>query len=197
MRRSVGIFWVLVWSMLAALVAGGCSSTPPYKTFSFEHRTKPNAQYPVEQVTHFSFEYPRGYKRSGTYAKDDPVPPIIVWFARATGTFGCVRRTDTIFGVNVGWSPESGNATEAASRALSALGDGGLVRERSSVMVGGLTGEQVVYHDPRQPNAPEVRAVFFDYEGRIWEIYIYSETARAEQAKLDFDHIIQTFKILP
>ena len=197
MRKSVGISWLLVGFVLAAIVAGGCSSSP-YKTFSFEHRVKPNAQHPVEQVTHFSLEYPRDYRRISTYVKPDPVPPIIVRFARATGTFGCVRRTDTVFGINIGWGSRGmWNAMEAVDGAISGLGDPDLVHERSSVTVAGTAGEQVVYHDPRQPSAPEVRAVFFDYDGRIWEVYIYSETARAEAAKLDFAHIIQTFKILP
>lgn len=197
MRRSVAISWLLGALLLASVAVGGCSSSA-YKMFSFEHRVKPTPQHPEEQITHFSFEYPRAYRRSGTYAKDDPVPPIIVRFARATGTLGCVRRTDTVFAITIGLGfPGYTNATEAASRAISALGEGGVVREHSSVTVAGLTGDQVVYHDPRQPAAPEVSAVYFDYGGRIWNIYIYSETTRADQARLDFEHVIQTFKILP
>ncbi len=196
MKRKLVIF--LSALAVVAAMAAACGGTSPYKTFSFDHRTKPSAQNAAEQVTHFSFEYPRDYRRTSTYVKPDPVPPIGVRFARATGTLGCVRQTDTVFGINIGYG-FSGymNAAESASRAVSALGEGGLVREHSSIIVAGLTGDQVVYHDPRQPNAPEVREVFFDYDGRIWDLYIYSEAALAEQARLDFEHIIQTFKILP
>ncbi len=185
--------------VILAAMAAACGGTSAYKTFTFDHRTKPNAQdHPVEQVTHFSFEYPGGYRKSGTYARDDPNAPVSVRFVRATGTLGCTRLNDTVFGINIGLG-FSGyrNAAEAASRAVSALGDGGLVRERSVATVAGLTGVQVVYHDPRMPGTPEVRTVFFDYGGRTWDVFIYSESAGAEQARLDFEHIVQTFSIPP
>lgn len=196
MRKLGGISRLLVGSILAALVASGCS-TSTYKTFVFEHRTEPNAQYPVEQVTHFSFDYPRDYRRISTYAKPDPVPPIGVRFAKATGTFGIVRPTDTFFGIGIGWSPEQSNASEAVNRLISGLGAPSQVYERSSLVVAGITGEQVIYHDARMPNTPEAREVFFDYDGRVWNICICSTDGFAEQARLDFEHIIQTFKILP
>jgi hypothetical protein len=46
------------------------------------------------------------------------------------------------------------------------------------------------------PETPEERAVFSDFEGRIWDIFVYSDAGRTEQAKLDFEHIIQTFRML-
>jgi uncharacterized protein YjbK len=40
------------------------------------------------------------------------------------------------------------------------------------------------------------RWVYFDYSGFIWQIEIEYEGEIAEQAKADFEHVIQTFKIL-
>ena len=152
----------------------------------------------MEYVTHFSFEYPSGYRKVMTDARSEPPAPLVVRFAKATGVFGCVRQTDTCFGVSIIWpSREARDALEAVDRVISGLDDPNLVRERSSAAVAGIPAVQVAYRDPRVLDRPEMREVFFDYGGRIWNIFIYSETSRAEQAKLDFVHVVQTFKILP
>lgn len=56
----------------------------------------------------------------------------------------------------------------------------------------------VVYSSNGFNDAPSVTIdVFLDVDGRLWNIFIYSRTSKAEEAKRDLEHIISTFKILP
>jgi len=41
-----------------------------------------------------------------------------------------------------------------------------------------------------------LREVYFDYNGLIWRIDIRSDSTTAEEDKADFEHVLQTFKIL-
>lgn len=43
----------------------------------------------------------------------------------------------------------------------------------------------------------ECRYVFFEVGEQLWCIDICTDIKEAEQAKSDFDHIVETFKILP
>ena len=128
-----------------------------------------------------------------TYAKNNRAAPIAIRFALPTGAFGCVRAADTVFAVNVEWpGSESRDANEALDRTISGLGSRQQSYETTSTTVDGQPAELLVAH-----TAMPEREVFFDYEGRIWEIFIYSESSQADQAKLDFQRIIDTFRILP
>ncbi len=196
-RHAFRACLLLVALTVTAPVVSGCD-TSEYHTFSFTHTTGTDSSYSVRETVAFSFAYPSGYRKVMTYAKSNRAAPVAVRFARATGSFGRVRQTDTVFAVNIEWpGREWRDAKEAVDRAISGLDSLELVRERSAATVAGIPAEQVAYHDPRMPETPEAREVFFDHDGRIWNILIYSETIGAEQAKLDFEHIVQTFKILP
>ena len=48
----------------------------------------------------------------------------------------------------------------------------------------------------KEPPFEVWREVFFDYNGLIWEIEMRSDSSTAEEDKADFEHILQTFKIL-
>jgi len=88
------------------------------------------------------------------------------------------------------------------------------VLERSSVNISGISAEQVVYaydefsvRNPL-PDAPLKgtpsgssliwvgRAIFFDHDGLVWFIRMKSIEEAAEKTKLDFEHLIETFRIL-
>jgi hypothetical protein len=182
---------VLVATMAMAPVVVGCD-TSEYHTFSFTHSTGTDSPYSVRETISFSFEYPSGYKKIMTYAKNNRAAPIAVRFARATGAFGCVRPADTVFAVNIGWpSRESYDAKEAADRTIAGLGSPELVQERSPTIVAGIPAELLVFGATQMPE----RAVFFDFDGRIWKIFIYSQSSGADQAKVDFEHIVETFKV--
>jgi hypothetical protein len=61
-----------------------------------------------------------------------------------------------------------------------------------------VTGKPVHGFDDASPTERPVvsRYLFFDYRGMIWKVIVSSTTDVADQAKLDYEHIIQTFKIL-
>ena len=88
------------------------------------------------------------------------------------------------------------------------------VLERSSVNISGVSGEQVVYtYDEYSgtfplfdapleghPGGPSLiwidRLICFDHNGLVWFIRMKSVEGAAEKTRLDFEHFIQTFKIL-
>lgn len=77
--------------------------------------------------------------------------------------------------------------------------------ERSLVSVAGFSAEQVVYIDTLLPfpsgsgeDQPLqiTRAVYFNDGNSLWIIESKSEVGMADQVKADYEHILQTFKIL-
>jgi hypothetical protein len=176
------IFWLLL--ILVVSVAFGASSCTQnvtsgtnsnYKTYSLKH-------YGVS----FSFEYPVGYKTILSYIQNNPDASIGVHFSW--------QRADPIFGIDIN-SPvaEQVDATTAANTAGSHTPDEEI--ERISIAIAATTGELVAYNSGYQ-YAPTInRAVYFDVNGVLWSISIYSSTANADKAENDFEHIISTFKV--
>ncbi len=75
--------------------------------------------------------------------------------------------------------------------------------ERNPIAINGIRGEMIVwtckwYPDYYRGNKwdASIREVYFDYDGVIWYIEFDSHMDRAEQSKADFEHVLQTFKIL-
>lgn len=71
--------------------------------------------------------------------------------------------------------------------------------ERSPVMVSGIEGEMIVYETDWSlfgTKLQYVRMVLFDYDGLIWRITGKAEMELVDQMKADFDHVLETFKIL-
>jgi hypothetical protein len=176
-------FWLLF--ILVVSIAFGASSctqnaisgtNSKYKTYSLKH-------YGVS----FSFEYPVGYKTILSYIQDNPDASIGVHFSW--------QGADPIFGVDI-YSPnaEQVDPTTAANTAGSHTPDEEI--ERTSIAIAGTTGEMVTYNSDDYQNAPSInRGVYFDVNGVLWSISIYSSTANADKAENDFDHIISTFKV--
>jgi hypothetical protein len=69
--------------------------------------------------------------------------------------------------------------------------------ERSSITIGGTTGVLLVYVFPdTQLPSTITREVFFNINGILWSISTYSSTEKADEAKLVFEHMMDTFKVL-
>jgi hypothetical protein len=173
-------FWVfIILLVLIAPVLSSCT-TSQYKTYTLKH-------YGIS----FSFEYPSGYKKISEYLQSNPGASIGVRFALAAGE-------DPVFGVNID-SPLAEVKVDpkaAANTAGSHTPEQEL--ERTSITVAGITGELVAYSSNDFQNTPSVsQEVFFSANGVLWNIYIYSATDKADEAKTDFEHIINTFKVLP
>ena len=176
-------FWLLL--ILVVSIAFGASSctqsaisgtSSNYKTYSL----KP---YGVS----FSFEYPVGYKTILQYFQDNPDASIGVHFSW--------QGTDPIFGVDINSTiAEQVDPTTAANTAGSHIPNEEI--ERTSIAIAGTTGELVAYNSDDYQNAPSInRGVYFDVNGVLWSISIYSSTANADKAENDFEHIISTFKV--
>jgi hypothetical protein len=81
-----------------------------------------------------------------------------------------------------------------------------ILLERNPVIVDGFPGEQIVYVNDTLLPFPSgsgegrplqiIRAIYFNVGNDVWTIEAESEMSMADQVKADFEHIIQTLKIL-
>jgi hypothetical protein len=176
--------WVSVGLIVLVVmvpILSGCN-TSQYKTYTLKHGS-----------VHFSFEYPSSYKKQSEYLRPSEDAPIGIRFIHRQPD---APGKDTVFGLNISQpSPEWPDAKGAVARIIS-LGNTIQVTEQSPITVAGISGELVAYLDSRMPNTPSVREAFFVFDGLLWNIGIYSDVSKADQAKADFDYILQTFKIL-
>jgi hypothetical protein len=180
-QQTLCIYLGLIALMVTVPILAGCN-TSQYKTYTLKH-----------DAVHFSFEYPSSYKKQSEYLQSSELAPIGIRFVHRQPN---APSKDTVFAVNISRpAPEWPDAKGAVARIIS-LGNTIQVTEQSPITVAGISGELVVYLDSRMPNTPSVREVFFVFDGLLWNIGIYSDESEADQAKVDFDHILQTFKIL-
>jgi len=199
--------------LVPILALTSCRDKDGYKTFTLR-----------DGYAHFYFEYPSSYKKSSAYA-DIEYRSTVVVFIRPEPR-AQVNSTYTFFKVTVGGpTSESPNARTALERELSRLSEPEKLLERSAIIVAGLSAELIVYSHrpptiastpaapdffavtssvwgvasaaaPLEPEMKVTREAYFDYKGLIWNVAIDSDESEADQAKGDFEHILQTFKIL-
>jgi len=170
----------LILTALFLFIPFICSCTiPAYRTYTLRH-------YDYK----FSFEYPSGYKKIQSYIQNNPDAPLAVRFA--------LEGKDPVLGVSIN-SPRSINQQDPAIAANTSGGHSpDQELERSSILIAGENGEMVVYSsftDSTQNTPLIVRDLFFRYNGTLWSVFIYSSPDKADEARLDFEHIIQTFKL--
>jgi hypothetical protein len=173
------MFWfslAFVALMALSTVLGGCATLPSslYETYSLKYGE-----------LGFSFEYPTYYRLVG---KDTAREPdwVKVLFARTRLVRGL---TDNFFEVSTGSPPL--NELLSGEKDL-------VVLERYSTTVAGVPAEFVAFSSTGFSNTTTVtRAVFFEVNVWLWQVALRSEEAGADQGKLDFEHIIETFKVLP
>jgi hypothetical protein len=68
--------------------------------------------------------------------------------------------------------------------------------ERGTISIAGITGESVTYSYPNIGLTSTItREVFFNVNGVLWNIFIYSGTDKADEAKLVFNQVISSFKL--
>ena len=174
---------ILGASSCTAIKSSGTTSL--YKTYTLKH----------DSVS-FSFEYPVGYKMVSSYIQPNPLAATSVRFAHASGIFGWFS-TDPVFNVLVGSTLNEQQYD--LNRVANAAGGHSPAEEtdRESMPVAGTMGIMVVYSSEDFENKPSVsREIFFVVNGDLWNINIYSSPAKANQAKLDIEQVISTFKVL-
>jgi hypothetical protein len=190
---------VLIVMLVVMLNLTGCSDY--YKKMSV-----------TDGIAHFSFEYPSNYKPEFQYLDDAPYERTRVglftineesWVnVHEAGITVAIEKTGKRYS-------NSTDALEAEIKWWTSRGyKDFLLLERSKVIFAGVQSEQIVYsytymhiedvqinmHVVKTPTI--VRIIFFDYHEQIWFISVEAHGSYANQSKADFDHILQTFKIL-
>jgi len=216
MKRILNHQLVVFTSICVAviLLLLGCnSSSDGYKQITVNN-----------ELGHYSFEYPSHYKRNFVDNFDFKVPYATLVlegpvkseeaevFDPNTGEIKTVvgKRGTSVIYIGVSnykvYFGESYSATDKIEGVLEDMAKWANFKllERSPLTVSGVEGEMIVYLvDKLMPipvedgkNLLYVRAVYFDYQNLTWEIEAKCNQDIQEQVKADFDHIIQTFKIL-
>jgi hypothetical protein len=184
--------WVVAVLLLAALLFTSCGGSD-YRIFSLR-----------EGIGQFSMEYPPSYKVTRIDIRNETSNRYTdVGLSPSANTPGLNE-------ISVyAWPAGTGDGT--ASLILEGmLGRAGSVFEdfnvldRYSVMLGDMDGQAAVFSWTASANAsgaaplPAVsNMVCFRHGDIAWEIHVASDEGAQEQAKTEFQHIIDTFQILP
>jgi len=169
-----------------------------------------------KEIAHFSFEYPADLNEVVRSSEDDFICISLIrevvkdgWWDKS---LSFITQKPPVIGYEEAY--DAGSFIEAYITRLKDSFEVVQVLERSSVNISGISGEQVIYtYDDfsrrmplldapleGEPAGPSLiwidRAIFFDYNGLVWFIRMKSTEETSEQTKLDFEHLIETFRIL-
>jgi hypothetical protein len=176
MKKQLKFLVCILVLVLTAPTVVSCTSSQ-YKTYTLKHNG-----------ISFSFEYPLGYKKFLSYIQDNPAAPIGVRFA---------KNNDPVLMVNIAGNLSGKNPDLNAVAMTAGSHTPQQETERSSITIGGTTGVLLVYVFPdTQLPSTITREVFFNINGILWSISTYSSTEKADEAKLVFEHMMDTFKVL-
>ena len=201
----VGVNLVLISALVLAL----------FSSVSCNNLGKGYRKFVMNKGTaHFSFEYPVSFEEPITdVAKHGYWPSYITLLVSRKIPKGAEGAAE--FGVMV--SETSNEYPDAQAELNQFIGiiqspnsnaidsdyyDTALL-ERTTIIVDGINGEMIVWSCKWWPNyyvGPAkdaiMKDIYFDHGGLIWNIEFYSHLDKADQSKIDLDHILQTFKIL-
>ena len=204
-KRSLWLCLALILGALFPLIFFSTSFSSQYRQFT-----------ETKGIVHFSFEYPADCKSQDHIRTNTGVQ---LNFDREVVKGGWADKDLLIDAdkILVSVNPASYEPKTRLEETVSQITEGFNVvqtLERSSVTIGdGITGEQLVYSfdegssrmpmlDAPQKGRPKYgpliqtgRSVYFNYGEFAWFIDMYSYTDE-EQTKADFEHVLQTFKIL-
>lgn len=161
-----------------------------------------------EGAAQFSFEYNTKYKISYTKTLQDVTKFLELAVVDLIAPLNKKTKDYTSMGILVG----AGNilARDAESEMTNNLKKystsmGFQLLEQSDITVSGVPAKLIAYKERNilpidrgltEPPFEVLREVYFDYNGLIWRIDIRSDSTTAEEDKADFEHVLQTFKIL-
>jgi len=190
---------ILLIAMLATLITlTACSSTPESS----------NPDYVLETLTKrdisFSFEYPVGYE------KDDPNPyesTDINTDIIGERYLALYPDTQTSKQINIQlWNPTADYPNAKARLDYYAANiknawQNAEISERSPLRVAGVDGDKLVYayvieDNIDMPNRINCWVAAFDVKGQIWFITMGTNMEAPDEAKADFEHLINTLKLL-
>ena len=198
--KNILLFYVAGLSILG-LAFSGCqnSDVNSYKTFTLD-----------EGTIHFSLEYRTYYKvkevkpgaDTGDIVKDIMYLTLISPRVKATRDHTYI---DVITAKPNELVPDAKTGIERAERNASSWADYKLL-DKYELTIDGVKAYRIDYQMRNivpaiagVSNIPFIevtREVNFDANGFVWMIQMRSDSSTAEDDKVDFEHIIQTFRIL-
>ena len=190
---------ILLVAMLATLITlTACSSIPESS----------NSGYVLETLTKrdisFSFEYPVGYEKSdpNPYESTDINTDVI-----GERYLALYNDTKTSKQINIQlWNPTA-DYPDAKARLdyyasnIENVGENPEISERSPLRVAAVDGEKLVYtyvieNTTDMPNRINCWVAAFDVKGQIWFVTMGTNMEAPDEAKADFEHLINTLKLL-
>lgn len=220
MKRLSSLLFVVVLILLAiSTFLSGCDDDNGYQIFTVGDTSEYRAITIEKGIALFSFEYSGYYShKDGLAVYFDPDWTSVKLLAPMKQISAIAPNPD-LKGrtVSMSYTPAYMDVFvyDASDRGGTAIGDLesrleneylGVALDRSQIMVSGVLAECVAYSVgsliPLSPasegDMPEKYGwvVYFDHAGLIWRIEAESEVAMADQVQADFEHILQTFKIL-
>lgn len=146
---------------------------------------------------HFTFEYPSGYDFDKVEVRDD----LGYTNVRLSGTVHVSILVDTVYG-------ESSTPADFVDYDISRYEqwEDFKLLDRSSEVFLGVQAEQATYfyQQMQMPIAPNPatyvptieREIYFFHGNRLWCLRGITSEAKSEAGMADFEHILETFKIL-
>lgn len=169
------------------------------------------------KIAHFSFEYRTYYSDiDGPWVDDNKYRQITYMDILApkkniqapnpepekAGKTVEMKYTPASIGITIGnaLNRQFSPAQERISNALQSWSrwDNYKFIDRKSVMVSGIQGEMATYEVDGLigPKLLYQSDVAFDYGGKEWDIHLEADVSLTDMVKEDFQHVIDTFKIL-
>ncbi len=195
MRKMFKWRWLIAGLTVASLSLTSCSS-PDYKVFSLK-----------EGVGHFSLEYPAEYSVTRIDIRNGPVSRYTdIGIGPTTATSSHGLNEISIYA----WPADF--PTDTAVLILGGLlAQGEIIfsdfqlKQRFSVMIGDMEGQAAVFSwtAPLAGGAEEAkklpavsRMACFRHGDLAWEIHVASDLEAQGQAEAEFNHVLETFRIL-
>jgi hypothetical protein len=182
--------YIVLWTgIFTILLFSSCNTTPSYHTFTMK-----------DGIANFTFEYSSRFSinESGTSNKISSVSlngPAVNGIKDSTSILVAAIEPD---------GESAKETTDKAERNASSFPDYKLIT-KSEILINGITAYRIDYTErsllpiERHSNQPVIdvyRELRFDTQNMSWFLQMRSDSSTAEADKVDFEHVINTFKIL-
>lgn len=138
---------------------------------------------------HYSFEYPASYQitMNSAYSEQNAVNGVRLVGKLANGS-------EITMAANI--DSGLGSVQERIDKTLSVSGRE--LVERYADTVSGVSCEVIILNTAPFNDLPAhyEKMAFFDYNGRNWDFFIYSDMDNTAEVDLVFDHLFNTFELL-
>jgi hypothetical protein len=196
-RRAIKILISLL--LIVVVTLGGCTTNTTHTTDT--EYLKANA---TKLGISFSFEYPASYTKLTPDAFEDTggEPSVSLLYSEPGST---QEKADIQIHVillsPIAGRPDAAAWTEEHIKLLENNDKGYELIERSAIQVAGINGNMAAYNSSilgKYLNSSNLicRDAYIDYKGYIWKISVLAVEEIGDQAKPDFDHLIESFKFL-